>query len=68
MQDAAFVERIFDIELPRSTKLNEMAPKSVYFFRGPNYDDPEVAAFFSKLKASVYGEWRSVAVRPRDRR
>lgn len=57
LNDAAFVSKIFDIELPRATKLNEMAPKSVYFFRGPRYDDAEVAAFFAKLKATTYGTY-----------
>lgn len=47
---------MFDIELPRATRLNEMAPKAAYFFKGPDYDAPEVTAFFAKLKPAVYGE------------
>lgn len=63
MNDAKFIENIFNIELPRATKLNEMAPKSAYFFKGPNYDDAEVGAFFAKLKATTYGTCRSVSAR-----
>lgn len=53
----SFVERIFDIELPRATRLSEMAPKSVYFFREPDYAEPKVEAFFATLKPAVYGEY-----------
>lgn len=56
VEDAAYVGRVFDMELERTTRLNEMPAASMFYFLDPVYAADGPQALLAKLKRDPYGE------------
>jgi glutamyl-tRNA synthetase len=56
VEDAAYVGRVFDMELERVTRLNELPLAAAIFFLDPDYSAEGPRAMMSKLKKDAYGE------------
>ena len=50
VEDRDYLEEVFDLELPRVTKLRDLAPESAYFFFDPDYSSPAARDLYGKLK------------------
>ncbi len=56
VEDAAYVGRVFDMELERVTRLNELPQAAAIFFLDPDYSAEGPKAMMGKLKKDAYGE------------
>lgn len=55
MEDTSYVGKVFDMELERITRLNEMPQASMFYFLDPVYTGEGPEAMLSKIKRDAYG-------------
>ncbi|EIW68016.1 hypothetical protein TREMEDRAFT_13793, partial [Tremella mesenterica DSM 1558] len=56
VEDINYVEKVFDSELPRIRKLNEIPTSSTFFFLEPNYDTVEARGMLRNFPLESYGK------------
>ncbi|KAL7418807.1 Glutamate--tRNA ligase mitochondrial [Cryptotrichosporon argae] len=54
IDDRAYVEKVFDAELPRSVTLKEMAAGSIFFYLDPVYSNHEAETLLRTMRPSEY--------------
>ncbi|KAK1926045.1 hypothetical protein DB88DRAFT_480500 [Papiliotrema laurentii] len=54
LEDEQYMENVFHAELPRITRLNQLAQASKYFYIAPEYDSPESQAWLASVAQRSY--------------
>ncbi|BEJ10951.1 hypothetical protein CspHIS471_0103730 [Cutaneotrichosporon sp. HIS471] len=63
VEDEAYVERVFDMELERVTLLNEMPGASAFYFLDPDYSTNGPKAMLAKIKRDAYVDAVSAVIK-----
>ncbi|BEI79881.1 hypothetical protein CcaverHIS002_0104100 [Cutaneotrichosporon cavernicola] len=63
VEDEAYVERVFDMELERITRLNEMPGASAFYFLDPDYYTDGPKAMLAKIKRDAYVDAVSAVIK-----
>lgn len=56
IEDDAYVAKVFDVELPRTAMLRDMAPSSIFFYLAPVLSNLEATSMLKDISPDVYRE------------